>query len=250
MSNMGRKEKLRISAIVFTAYGGGASSCECGGTALEFLTLHHRGGWRPDRRTPNKAWQFRVWLYRHHERHGVWLWTEHLETMCHCCNTGKGADAASSDPEADLAARAARAVAEGRLGPPADGERRCLTCGGAWPENDVEFPINKTYKGRRYFKSHCRPCYNANEVLEERRLLAEVRRLLGGANPACECCGRTDRLATHWRDGLDGGQGTRKDGKKLYRLILRTPDAVSRWGIMCHNCNCALRDFGECPHRR
>lgn len=89
---------------------------------------------------------------------------------------------------------------------------------------------------------------------ENERILTKTLRakVIAGYGGCCKCCGESmfEFLTIDHVNG-DGylHPSHRKGGRRFYTWILKAgfPPSLQ---VLCYNCNCAKKNFAECPHRR
>jgi hypothetical protein len=80
---------------------------------------------------------------------------------------------------------------------------------------------------------------------------AQQERCIGHYGGRCACCSE-DRTEFLGLELVDGGRMKHRAeaGPKLYRWLIRKKfPAEPRVRVLCHNCRCALRIYGYCPHQ-
>lgn len=95
-------------------------------------------------------------------------------------------------------------------------------------------------------KGMCNGCYTSEHRREIRRSAIQM---LGGF---CACCGeRRFEFLTLDHIENDGASERRlRTQLAIVKLILAGKTDVSKYQILCWNCNCARHWHGECPHKK
>ena len=78
-------------------------------------------------------------------------------------------------------------------------------------------------------------------------------KLLEFLGQKCVCCGETDPAFLTLDHIEAGGRYHRKSKPKTYEVwrdVLNTPEARTKYRLLCWNCNCATRGGKVCPHNR
>jgi hypothetical protein len=147
-------------------------------------------------------------------------------------------------------------------------EKLCKTCGHVKPLEEFG-KIKSGHRGKckTCWSQYTRDYYAANPDARTARIAYnkqyrssfkdKVFDLLGHE---CACCGESEEIFltldhVH-NDGADhrrelGSQHGGSSTDKVWRWLVKNPDQVDRFQILCYNCNCGRRDNGGvCPHQK
>ncbi len=102
-------------------------------------------------------------------------------------------------------------------------------------------------KSRLKRNSYCRLCKNDDARAKS---AAARMKLLESLGAKCACCGE-DRWKFLAVDHINGGGAEERRatrGRRIHELLLKPGADLSKYRILCHNCNLARGFYGRCPH--